>query len=266
MKRLTAFVLLLLSSCKQKAIEHPTAVAGRSYQVLLPEQVESAPVLVVLHAFSTSAQTQRGYFDADRVFLKQGYVVVLPTGTTDADGNTFWNATDGCCDQHGTKPDDVAYLDAVLDDVAARYPVDPKRVFLAGVSNGGFMAQRYACDRAQRVRGFASVSGALWEDLTRCVPAKPVAALLVHGDADPVVRIDGGVSLITGSSARYPSAQTAAQFWAGAAAPVVSSDTSTTTLKWPGDVQLWTFHGVGHAIPRSEGLPRRIDDFFAKLP
>lgn len=260
-RRITAFALLLLSACKQKAVEHPTAV-GRSYQVLLPQKVEPAPVLVVLHAFATSAQTQRGYFDADRVFLNQGYVVVLPTGLTDADGNTFWNATDGCCDQHGTKPDDVAYLDAVLDDVAARYPIDRARVFLAGVSNGGFMAQRYACDRAERVRGFASVSGALWEDLTKCAPSKPVAALLAHGDADPIVRIDGGVSLIAGSSARYPSAQTAAEFWARGATRTSSSN---GVQVWPGDVQLWTFRGAGHAIPRSEGLPRRIADFFATL-
>lgn len=236
--RLTAFALVLLS-CKAKSVEHPTAIAGRSYRILSPKNVDAGhakPAIVVLHAFDTSAQTQAGYFDVDRTFLARDFFVVLPEGLIDEDGHRFWNATDACCDQHGTKPDDVGYLDAVLDDALKRYPIDPKRVFFTGVSNGGFMVQRYACDRAERVRGFASVSGALWEELTKCTPAKGVAALLIHGDADDIVRYDGGTSLI-GTAARYPSAQVAAQFWAGRA-----GSTSSTTAKFDSytDVERWT--------------------------
>ena len=270
--RLTAFALIFLS-CKAKSVEHPTSVAGRTYRILSPEQLDGGrlPALVVLHAFATSAQTQAGYFDVDRAFLSKSFFVVLPEGRIDSDGNRFWNATDACCDQHGAKPDDVGYLDAVLDDAIARYPIDPKRVFFAGVSNGGFMVQRYACDRPERVRGFASVSGALWEDLTKCAPAKSVAALLIHGDADNVVHYDGGTSLI-GNAARYPSAPIAAQFWAtraGATARAMSKfDSYTDVQAWTGGdttVELWTMKGEGHSIPRSAGLPKRIAAFFEKL-
>ncbi len=265
--RLTAFALVLLS-CKTQAVEH--TVGGRSYRVLAPKTVNAkAPVLVVLHAFDTSAQTQAGYFDVDRSFVDRGYFVVLPEGRVDSGGHRFWNATDACCDVDGAKPDDVGYLDAVLDDALSRYPIDPKRVFFAGVSNGGFMVQRYACDRAGRVRGFASVSGALWEELTKCAPAKGVAALLIHGDADEIVRYGGGSSLI-GSPARYPSAPIAAQFWAtradGGAMTASQYDSYTDVQRWAGtDVELWTLRGAGHSIPRSAGLPRRIAEFFEKL-
>jgi polyhydroxybutyrate depolymerase len=269
--RLTAFALVLLS-CKAKSVEHPTAVPGRSYRILSPKNVEAGrklPALVVLHAFDTSAQTQAGYFDVDRAFLSRSFFVVLPEGRIDKDGHRFWNATDACCDQYGEKPDDVGYLDAVLDDALARYPIDPKLVFFTGVSNGGFMVQRYACDRPDRVRGFASVSGALWEDLTKCPPAKGVAALLIHGDADDIVRYDGGDSLI-GNAARYPSAPIAAQFWATRAGATANTTTgsSTEVRAWTGGtvpVELWTLRGEGHSIPRSKGLPKRIAEFFEKL-
>ncbi len=272
--RLTAFAALFLLSCRPKPVEHPTPIPGRSYGALAPKDVEAGrklPVVVVLHAFATRAQTQAGYLDVHRTFVDQSWVVLLPEGKIDAEGRPFWNATDTCCDAHGTKPDDVAYLDAVLDDALARYPIDPRQVFLAGVSNGGFMAQRYACDRAERVRGFASVSGGLWEDSARCVPSKSVGALLIHGDADDIVRYDGGGSLI-GTAARYPPAPVAAQFWgtrAGATASTTSRVGAGTDLTaWTGGdtaVELWTLRGEGHSIPRSAKLPGRIAEFFDRL-
>ncbi len=271
--RLTAFALVFLS-CRAKSVEHPTAIAGRSYRILSPRSLEAGrtlPVLVVLHAFDTSAQTQAGYFEVDRVFLAQSFFVLLPEGQVDADGHRFWNATDACCDQHHSKSDDVGYLDAVLDDALARYPIDPTRVFFAGVSNGGFMAQRYACDRAHRVRGFASVSGAIWDDPAKCSPSRSVAALLIHGDADEVVKYGGGTSL-TRTVARYPSAPAAARFWASRAGATQSTttefDSNTDVQAWTGKgppVELWTLRGEGHSLPRSARLPRRIAEFFSKL-
>lgn len=249
MRRLTACALLLLS-CRAKSVEHPTAIAGRGYRIFAPKNLARGPALVVLHAFDTSPQTQAGYFDA-QAYVDRGWFVLLPEGLTGKDGKRFWNATDACCDEFGMKPDDVGYLDAVLDDAAKRYPIDTGRVFLAGVSNGGFMAQRYACDRAERVRGFASVSGALWGDLLKCRPSRPVAALLVHGDRDEIVEYDGGGSLM-GTDAGFPPAPVAAKFWEDNARGAVP-------------VQLWTVVGAGHSIPRREGVARRVAEFFEKL-
>jgi polyhydroxybutyrate depolymerase len=270
-RRLTAFALVLLS-CKAKSVEQPTSIPGRSYRVLSPKNVapgSKLPALVVLHAFGTSPETQAGFFDVERTFLSQSFFVVLPEGRTDKDGDGFWNATDSCCDHFGQKPDDVAYLDAVLDHAVKHYPIDPKQVFFAGVSNGGFMAQRYACDRPERVRGFVSVSGALWEDLTKCATGKAVAALLIHGDADEIVRYQGGTSLI-GNDARYPSAPVAAQFWAkraGATLHSTAQDSGLQVQSWSGGtapVELWTVQGGGHRLPRSSGLANQIAAFFER--
>ncbi len=121
--------------------------------------------------------------------------VAHPDGTPDRADRRFWSATDACCDFGGANVDDVAYLTAVIDDVAARYAIDPKRVWVAGISNGGFMAHRLACERADKIAAIVSFAGATWADPARCAPTAPVSVLEVHGAADPVVRYEGGASL-----------------------------------------------------------------------
>src|SRR5581483_722726 len=111
----------------------------------------------------------------------------FPDGTFDRHGDRFWNATDACCDFDETGVDDVAYFRAIVDDVASRYTIDPRRVYAAGASNGGYMAHRVACDAADRVAAVVSVDGANWKDPARCRPSEPVAVLEVHADTDEVV-------------------------------------------------------------------------------
>src|SRR4029079_2491638 len=90
--------------------------------------------------------------------------------------------------------DDVGYLDAVIDDVEQRYNIDTRRVFVAGHSNGGFMAHRLACDSADRVTGIVSLAGVTWEAAALCQPSAPVAVLQVHGDHDDTIPFSGTLS------------------------------------------------------------------------
>ena len=105
----------------------------------------------------------------------------------------FWNASDACCNFHGLAVDDVAYLDAILDDATRRAPVDPARIYIAGYSNGGFMAHRYACERAARLAAIAAFSGDPWKDATLCKPTRAgERAPGSRRDADEVVPYAGG--------------------------------------------------------------------------
>jgi polyhydroxybutyrate depolymerase len=116
--------------------------------------------------------------------------LVASGSTTDSSGRRFWNATDGCCDFERREIDDVGYIDAVIDDMRAQYNIDPRRIFLLGHSNGGFMAHRLACDRAG-IDGILSVAGPSPLSVTSCDHA-PRRVLHVHGDADDVVAFEGG--------------------------------------------------------------------------
>lgn len=165
-----------------------------------------APLVIILHGYGSDGLNQAQYFGFLAGADKHGYLLAYPDGLIDASGKRFWNATDACCNFYGNPVDDVAYLSAVVDDVAAHYNVDPKRVYVAGHSNGGFMAHRLACDRGDRFAAVVSLAGAVWQDASRCTAPSLVSVLQVHGDADQTI-------LYNGTSA-YPSALQTVATWA----------------------------------------------------
>ncbi len=154
----------------------------RSYALHLPpELVDPMPLVLVLHGrFGTGIDIARytGFNDlADR----ENFIVAYPDGL---EGE--WNyprGVQGYPDTH----DDLAFLTALVDDLAADYPIDLTRVYIAGFSNGGFMAERAACENPARFAAFASVAAAGFGGmLDVCLEAGTVTApiLMVHGTAD----------------------------------------------------------------------------------
>jgi poly(3-hydroxybutyrate) depolymerase len=70
-----------------------------------------------------------------------------------------WNAGE-CCGLPVTKKiNDVGFLEAVIANVAARTPVNLRRVYMTGISNGGMMAYAFAAEASTHVAAIASVSG-----------------------------------------------------------------------------------------------------------
>jgi polyhydroxybutyrate depolymerase len=240
-------------------------LADRPYGLFVPEGHDAAvpsPLILLLHGYGATGEIQLAYFGLEDAAQEQDMLVAYPDGTIDGLNNHFWNATDACCDLYGTGVDDVAYLTALLDDVAARYSVDPARVFVVGHSNGAFMSHRLACDRADRIAAIVSLAGATWADPAQCDPAEPVAILEVHGDADQTIVYEGGE--IEGHV--YPSAAETMATWAGlngCGGELEATDTRMDlessldddetrvdrVADCPGaasDVELWTIGGGGH--------------------
>lgn len=170
------------------------------------------PLVVLLHGYTATGQSQDAYFRLSALAQQRGFLLALPDGTVDGNGQHFWNATDACCGFGQSTVDDVAYLTAVINDMRRRYTVDPKRIFLVGHSNGGFMSHRMACDRAELIAGIVSLAGAVWNDASQCRPSGPVNVLQVHGTLDAVIRYGGGVT--TAGAPPYPSAEQTVTTWA----------------------------------------------------
>lgn len=239
-------------------------LADRPYQLMVPvaTTTDLAPLIVLLHGYGASGEKQADYFGILEVADERGFLVAYPDGTVDGLNRRFWNATDACCNFTGSEIDDVAYLTAVIDDVSSKYSVDPDRVYLVGHSNGGFMAHRMACERADRIAAIVSLAGATWDDATLCDPTEPVAVLQVHGDADTTIRYEGGI--LAGNA--YPSALTTVERWAelnGCTGELETtglqlnldflnwgSDTRVERVRGcpaaGGDVELWTIEGGRH--------------------
>jgi polyhydroxybutyrate depolymerase len=112
----------------------------------------------------------------------------------------FWN--DGSLSRalprvFSPEGDDLAFLDALIAALVADGTADPASVHVAGVSNGGMMALRYACARADRVASVTVFLATMPSEVeaAECRPARPLPVLMVAGTADPVVRWTGEVAL-----------------------------------------------------------------------
>ena len=237
-------------------------IAARPYTVQVPKQYDPKqawPLLVGLHGYGESGAFLDGWLAFSKIVDKRGFLYATPDGLVDNLGLRYWNATDACCDVFKKGGDDVAYLRALLDDMAAKFNVDPKRVYLVGHSNGGFFAHRLACDLADRVAGVISIAGTGWSDTAKCKAAAPVAVLQVHGTLDAVIQYGGGTTL----GVPYPGAQVTVADWAkrnGCGATPTSDakadldvlvpGTETDVRRWTGckggAAELWQVHGASH--------------------
>jgi polyhydroxybutyrate depolymerase len=108
-------------------------------------------------------------------------------------------------------PDDVAFLNQMLDQLPMKYSVDVHRTYAAGLGDGGFMALRVGCSMADRVAAIAAV-GANYPKTMICLPSRPIAAIFIDGTDDPLVPYNGG----TYKARRFPvlSAEDSAKTWA----------------------------------------------------
>jgi len=219
---------LSVAACSSGSGKSPDAgsiVGGRPYAFKVPTAYQSGrptPLVILLHGYSESGAGQESYFQLGAVADEQTFLYATPDGTPDATGRRFWNADDACCDFFGTGVDDVAYLNAMIDDISSKYTVDPKRIFVVGHSNGAFMSHRLACDLSNRIAAIAALAGAVWNDGAKCNPTSAVSVLDVHGDADTVVNYGGGsvaAALVapgapSGTQPPYPSEAQTMATWA----------------------------------------------------
>jgi polyhydroxybutyrate depolymerase len=144
----------------------------------------------MLHSASTSGAHQEKYMKLAPVAKKLGMIYLAPDGTVGADGRRVWNASKSCCQKSGEPVDDIGYINSLIDEIDAKYPVDRSRIYFVGHSNGAFMSLAFACTTGQ-VAAVVSLAGAMDVD-SHCASTRPFALLHIHGVADPTIKIDGG--------------------------------------------------------------------------
>ncbi len=157
-----------------------------------PKPDAAMPLVIVLHggggmAAGVEASTR---FQLTQLAREEKFAVVYPDAF-----EKHWNdGRDAIISiAHIEKIDDVKFIEALIDDMAGRTNVDLHRVFVTGISNGGMMSLRLACELSHRARAVAAVVGNL-ADITAasCAPANPVSVLVVNGTLDPLVPYQGG--------------------------------------------------------------------------
>jgi polyhydroxybutyrate depolymerase len=136
------------------------------------------PLVVNMHGLGSNAIEQEFYTAFNDVADSAGFLVVYPNGI-----NETWNISSE------TGVDDVGFISALIDTLNTQYNIDLNRVYATGMSMGGFMSYRLACELDERIAAIASVTGL--QAFYPCNPDRPVPVMHFHGTADPVVPYAG---------------------------------------------------------------------------
>lgn len=198
-------ILAALPAAAQQTVDHGGEL--RQYYIEPPRGPRPAPAIIILHGGAGTPSRMRRL--TQLTLHEKGWAEVYPVGL-----ERGWN--DGRRDAQGRllhEADDLGLLRALVGRLAADGLIDPARVFLAGISNGGGMALRMICEAPGLVAGAAVVAMSLPEDLA-CSDGPPVPLILIHGTADPLVPFEGGPVRVLGAErGRVLSArETAARF------------------------------------------------------
>lgn len=220
---------------------------------------ERRPLVIFLHGLGGSGQDAVDDLGLGRFGARHRVFVVAPDGTPDRQGRRFWNAGRACCNFDGVALDDVERLSALIAQWRQWPGVDPRRVYVVGFSNGGFMAHLLACRISDSLAAVASLAGGGPDPRQPCAVSSPIGVLEVHGDADPVVRYQGGRVFDSPVLGEFPSMVSSVRAWAerlGCAPTTPAADAERYDRCRMGSAELWTIAGGGHQIATPEVLER----------
>lgn len=163
----------------------------REYMLYIPAAYSASgnkvPLVFNFHGYTSRNLDQLFYSNFTSIADTANFIMCLPNGTFDQAGNRFWNVG-----FFNSNVDDVGFVTALLDTLYQKYNIDKRRVYSTGMSNGGFMSHRLACERSDRFAAIASVAGSMTPSrLQACQPGRPFPVMEIHGNADAVVPYNG---------------------------------------------------------------------------
>lgn len=167
----------------------------RSYLLRVPPATgrgpEKMPLVIVLHGGGGNAANAESMSGFTALAAREGFIVAYPDGSGRMrDRLLTWNAGHCCGYAMQNRIDDVGFIRMLLDRLIRDHPVDPQRIYVTGISNGGMMAHRLGIELAQRIAAIAPVVAAVFGD--EKLPALPVSALMINGMLDRSVPYQGG--------------------------------------------------------------------------
>jgi polyhydroxybutyrate depolymerase len=234
--------------------ERELSVGGltRTYRAVHPPGVPPQPALVVvLHGGFGTGQGAQDAYGWDAVAQSSRVVIAYPDGI-----GRSWNGGRCCGAAQSRNIDDVAFLTEVIRDLERRDGVDPRRIYVTGMSNGAIMAYRLACEGPIPLAAIGPVAGDLEVPCTS--PVVPVSVMAIHGTADQNVPLGGGVGVKSFVKTEHTSVAASLARWraidrcqerpaTSRRGPVVRETTDCASTGTA--VDLITIDGAGHQWP-----------------
>ncbi|MGZ8500234.1 MAG: extracellular catalytic domain type 1 short-chain-length polyhydroxyalkanoate depolymerase [Candidatus Binatia bacterium] len=226
------------------------------------------PVVLNFHGGGGHGANQQEYSLLDAVAESDNFITVYPNGTGRLPGRLLtWNGGTCCAYSMLNKIDDVGFVRAPIHELAEKFPVDRRRVYATGMSNGGMMAHRLAVEASDVIAAVAPVAGGLVLPAIKSDRAVPV--MHIHSVDDPRAPYTGGLGPpfpMTKSQVFHPNVDAMIKRWVEqhrcAAEPTVADrrvDRSArghratkyvfANCRDGAEVALWKVTGAGHVWP-----------------
>lgn len=167
----------------------------RSYSIYVPSNYDNEtplPLVVLLHGFGGNGVGIVDSTNMNIIAEQEGFILALPDALPDAQNAPSWNYTRGLSELDTEPQDDAQFILAMIEDIAQDFKVDRERVYATGVSNGGYMTERLACEVADSFTAFAVVVAGGFAGMDKlCASQPPSPILYIIGTQDPIVLWDG---------------------------------------------------------------------------
>jgi polyhydroxybutyrate depolymerase len=190
----------------------------RVYMVHMPKTYNPqnpTPMVLSLHGGGGNMRYQatEKYYHQISKSDQAGYIAVFPNGYSRFPGGKLatWNSGICCGKARDENIDDVGFIKAVIEDMKSRANIDSKRVFIDGMSNGGMMSYRAACELADSITAVASVAGT--DGTKTCTPSRPISILHIHAKNDDHVLYNGGSGVKSETHADFVSVPDTISKW-----------------------------------------------------
>ncbi len=173
--------------------------AAHPVRIYVPAVVagtEVLPTVLNWHGNGGNGNDHAAYTEFEALAEQEGFIVVHPTGVESTDLPVFgaatgWELVDGL---DSPSRDDIAFANALIDELVANWCADSTRIYSIGMSNGGLFTSTLVCVMADRLAGAASVAGVYHSP--SCAPSRPVPYLAFHAPDDGVVPYETGGATI----------------------------------------------------------------------
>jgi len=251
----------------------------RSYTIHVPNDYDGRqplPVVIMLHGGGGTANAAIAETGWANKAEKEGFLAVFPEAMSrdPSQRSSFvwnpqlWNDGSDRFYPDQKAPDDVAFIDTLIDDLCSIFPVDREQIFVTGFSNGASMCFQIGAKLSKRIAAIAPVAGACWSDYV--VPERPVSLYYMTGLNDPLNIIEGGVpKLLSGQSDQVrakakPPVRDSINKWINAldchTKPASTSEVNGVHIETYGpgrsgaEVIYVTVEGLGHTWPGGKSL------------
>jgi len=235
----------------------------RKYLIHIPESYnpeQPTPLVISIHGFVQWPAHQQSMTGWNELADEFGFLAVYPKGT----GFPLrWN-TRPSEENPGAMDEELQFFSDLIDHLSNSYNIDPSRIYVNGMSNGGGMSDLLACEFSDRIAAIGGVAGAYVYPREGCHSSRPMPVIAFHGVDDQIVIYEGGASS-RDEQFIFPGVAAWAAGWAKnnlcSTPPEISEITHEITRRYytgceaDAEVILYSIKDAGHTWPGGEKLP-----------